>query len=227
MRAVTYNIRHGEFGLTNVAAALRDLAPDMVFLQEVDRACRRSGGVDQAGSLAQALGLHARFAAAFPFDGGEYGIALLTRRPLEAVRRVVLPHPNPRLDDGNGEPRVLLSGELDGTTYACTHLGLTGAERREQAIAIREALGGQPRVLLGGDLNEGPGGAVTGAWAGWLLDAFAEAGGDEAQSGPYDRPHRRIDFVLRSPAFSRPTRARVDDARASDHLPVVVEFEEP
>lgn len=228
MRAVTYNVRHAEFGLEQVAAALRDLGPAIVFLQEVDRHVPRSGSVDQAAIVAQALGLQARFAAAFELDGGEYGVALLTPRPLSRVRVVPLPHPPaPRSADGQGEPRVLLAGELDGTTLACTHLGLTQPERVLQAIAIREALSGAGPLLLGGDLNEGPDGPVVRSWAGWLVDAFVEAGGVEAQSGPYDRPHRRIDFVLRSAPFPRAVRARVDDARASDHRPVVVEFEEP
>lgn len=229
LRCVTFNILHGELGLPAVIRLLQDLAPDVVFLQEVDRHCARSGRVDQTAIIAQALGLHAVFAEAFPLEGGSYGVALLARAPLENPRVHHLPHAAPHESDGRGEPRVLLAAASGPLTLACTHFGLAPEERRDQAEAVREilapALAGAP-LILGGDLNEGRLGSVFTEWSGWLFDAFTEAGGRELESAPADRPRTRIDYVLRSATAPRPTGAFVGPAGASDHRPVIVDFEQ-
>ena len=224
LRCVTWNLEHGAKGLAAVAQVLRALSPAVVFLQEVDRATRRCGGVDQAASLAHELGLTATFAEAFAFDGGSYGLALLTPGPLSEVTTTRLPHPAPRQEDGHGEPRILLSGEWNGIRFACTHLGLTPDERVEQARALLEALHPFEPVILGGDLNEGAQGAAVGLLGSRLSDAFQVAGGAETRTSPSDRPATRIDFVLASARAPEPLRAFVGPAGASDHRPVVVDF---
>lgn len=224
MRCVTFNIQHAAEGLDRVEQLLRQLEPDVAFLQEVDRGCRRSGRVDQAQSLARALGMHALFAEAFPLEGGSYGLALLSKRPLQALGVHRLPHPAPREDDGRGEPRILLVARSGALTLACTHLGLSEEERPVQAAVIRQALEGQPNLLLGGDLNEGREGPVLARWAGWLEDTFKKGAPSERVTAPPDRPQTRIDFVLRSTDAPRVTASFVGPAGASDHRPVVVDF---
>jgi endonuclease/exonuclease/phosphatase family metal-dependent hydrolase len=221
VRAVTFNIQHGAQGLDRVSSFLRTLLPDIVFLQEVDRECARSGGLRQAEKLAGELGHHAAFGEAFPFDSGTYGIALLCRIPLEDVQVIRLPH----WDDGHGEPRILLLAHAGSWTLACTHLGLTGVERVEQARAIRGGLKGAARLILAGDINEGPGGPVCQAWSGWLQDSFAEAGGQEEPTAPPEGPPTRIDTILRGIETSRPVSARVGPPGLSDHRAVIVDFE--
>ena len=74
MTILTYNIRAGQGmdlspALERQAAAILALAPGVVALQEVDRATRRSGGVDQAAALADPFGdkeLHRPFASLRP-----------------------------------------------------------------------------------------------------------------------------------------------------------------
>lgn len=226
MRAVTFNIQHGAEGLDRVSSFLRGLVPDIVFLQEVDQGCARSGGVRQAEVLGHALGLHAAFAEAFGFDGGAYGIALLSRGPLESVTVLRLPHPSPRQADGNGEPRVLLWARSGPWTLANTHLGLTATERLEQAHRIRSVLSNTPRLILAGDINEGPGGPVTHAWGGWVQDAFVEAGAAEERSAPPEGPPVRIDTILHGVDTPRAVRARLGPPGFSDHRAVIVDFEE-
>ena len=48
----TFNIKHGAEGLENVAAAIRDVSPDIIGLQEVDVFGERSGYVDEVQELA-------------------------------------------------------------------------------------------------------------------------------------------------------------------------------
>src|SRR5699024_3447399 len=159
-RVLTLNLRHGVLGgtgtvataeeLADTLAPLRAEAPDVVAVQEVDRGQLRSGHLDQAQIVAEALGLpHVRFAAAIAGDlhgvrrapqrsghhpGPAYGVAIASRYPVLAsfVRSLpglaALPR---RLRDRRrlaaaDEPRVLLAAVLAtpvGTlSVACTHL---------------------------------------------------------------------------------------------------------
>lgn len=226
MRCVTFNIRHAEAGLDRVAALLAGFRPDVVFLQEVDRGCARSGGADQAAILARTLGLHAAFGEAFPFDGGAYGVALLSRDALHEERSLVLPHGSgPRTPDGRNEPRIALIARMGSLTLACTHLGLDADERRAQAEALR-ALQSEKCLILGGDLNDAPDGPVLRSWGGWLRDAFVQAGGVEERTAPADAPPARIDFILRSDDAPSVLHAFAGPPGASDHRPVVVDVED-
>lgn len=224
LRFVTFNIRHAEAGIERVIETLRSLSPDVVFLQEVDCRCRRSGDVDQAAMIAQALRFTSVFGAAFPFDGGEYGLALLARGRLDLERVLRLPHPTQRRGDGFGEPRLVLVARHGDWTLACTHLGLDPQERMQQARAVQRELRGYKRLVLAGDLNEPPGDPVSHLWRGWLTDAFQEAGGEEKLTAPPDRPQHRIDFIFRSVDVPPATGAFVGPAGASDHRPVIVDF---
>src|SRR5262245_18009288 len=84
LRILTFNIRHGEgtdgvFKLARVADVINAQAPDLVALQEVDRGTRRVEGADQPAELARLTGLHGTFGKAMDYDGGEYGLVILSR----------------------------------------------------------------------------------------------------------------------------------------------------
>ncbi|HEX2167371.1 MAG TPA: endonuclease/exonuclease/phosphatase family protein, partial [Longimicrobiales bacterium] len=102
-RVVSYNIHHargmdGEVDLERVAAVLRRLDPVVVALQEVDERVERSGGVDQAARLGELLGMHHAFGSFMDYQGGRYGMAILSRCAIRSVDPV-------RLTEGN-EPRI-------------------------------------------------------------------------------------------------------------------------
>ena len=89
--------------LEEIAAELEAMQTDLVALQEVDVRVRRTGLRDQPVVLAAALGFHHVFAASIKWDGGDYGLAVLSRWPLVDVRRHRLENPGTR-----GEPRIVL-----------------------------------------------------------------------------------------------------------------------
>ena len=97
LRVLAYNIHHAE-GTDNVtdyerlAKVIRDLHPDIVALQEVDRRTGRSQGIDQAAKLANLTDLAHSFGAAMPYDGGDYGLAILSRYPIQSSKTRVLPY---------------------------------------------------------------------------------------------------------------------------------------
>src|SRR5690606_23370805 len=92
LRVLTYNIKHGatlrgDFDLDRIAGVIRGAEPDLVALQEVDVRTRRARGMDIAGELASRTRLYPAFGRAMPYDGGDYGVAILSRFPFENTRR--------------------------------------------------------------------------------------------------------------------------------------------
>jgi endonuclease/exonuclease/phosphatase family metal-dependent hydrolase len=113
VRAVHWNIEHGNH-YQHIESALCGHAQladaDLVLLNEVDLGMARSGNRDVAADLAAALGLHVAFAPLFiettigrdddALTAGSreneealFGIAILSRHPIGAVRVVPLPSP--------------------------------------------------------------------------------------------------------------------------------------
>ena len=103
VRILAYNIHHGAgmdeiLDLERVADLIRRVDPDLVALQEIDSATVRTGRVDQAAELGRLTGLTSLFGRFMEYQGGAYGMALLSRWPVEDFQ-------NLRLPDG-AEPRT-------------------------------------------------------------------------------------------------------------------------
>ena len=100
LTVMSYNIHHanppsqtGVINLDTIAAIIRSQAPDIVALQEVDVHTKRSGtGLNQAAYLAQKTGLHYFFAKAINYEGGGYGVALLSKYPFLDTVTFLLPN---------------------------------------------------------------------------------------------------------------------------------------
>jgi endonuclease/exonuclease/phosphatase family metal-dependent hydrolase len=231
LRFVSYNIRHGvgldgALDLERAAAVLEALTPDVVLLQEVDERCGRSGSVDQAAWLGERLGMQHRFAPFMDYDGGRYGLATLSRAPIDASR--VLPLP-----PGRQEPRAALEVSLHvgGRTVriANAHLDwLDGSpERLAQAEALRDALAplrGGP-LVVGGDLNDTPESAALTVLLTAEDGALTRATGADA-TFPADEPRTTIDHLLYGPngAWRASALSVVDERLASDHRPIVLDL---
>ena len=257
LRVLTYNIHHGEgadgrIDLTRVATIVNSVEPDLVAVQEVDVRTRRSGGVDQAAELARLTGLHPFFVRIIDYQGGPYGLLVLSRdqpyfetshelpyQPGEEPRRVA----EVRIRVGGtgagregaagaGGPR----GEGVEVAFFSTHLDyraetvrLRQVERIEQLTRAVDA----PVAILSGDFNAEPGSAPIRR----LLETWRDTADDDGKEDqltspanlltyPSVAPTKRIDYV-----FYRPSRLRVvgrrviDEPVASDHRPVLAEFE--
>ena len=75
--------RYDEKDLYAVAGVIKKAGADVIALQEVDRGCSRSLGVDMAALIGRAAGYRYRhFIAIRPFQGGTYGTAILSRYPI-------------------------------------------------------------------------------------------------------------------------------------------------
>ena len=168
LRVATYNA-HGCVGTDKkrselrIAEVIAQLKVDIVGLQELDLGRARSGGVDQAGLIAEHLGWNQHFQVAMKHGEEHYGHAVLSRYPMTLGRSVCLPGSPPFFCR---EARAALGMEVlteRGPVHVInTHFGLGRQERREQAELLTSAewlagsQGGVPLVLLG-DFNSLPG----------------------------------------------------------------------
>ncbi|HTL67297.1 MAG TPA: endonuclease/exonuclease/phosphatase family protein [Lacunisphaera sp.] len=240
LRVMTYNVHgcHGMDGRVSPRRVARVIAahePDLVALQELDLGRRRSRAEDQAGIIAELVGMHHVFCPTVTRGEEHYGHALLSRWPVEVVRRAFLPSvPGGWWGD---EPRAALWARLvvgaRRINFITTHLGLGLEERRRQMEALTgpawlEAVPADEDVILCGDFNATPGSPAYRLAAMRLRDAQASLPGHAPlRTFSSLRPFTRIDHVFASGSFV-PERVAVPRDRvtrvASDHLPLVVDY---
>ena len=234
-RVLVYNIHAGkdaagEPNLERVAELIASTDAHLVLLQEVDRNTTRSGGVDQLAELEQLTGLHGTFGKSLDYQGGEYGLAILSRWPIAAADVVPLPNdpPQPRAG-GAREPRIALFAVTNGIRVMNTHLDASGEEtyRLQEIAHLLAAAETSEPLLVGGDFNAEPSSAVySQASARGLRDSWTECGAGSALTFPAAAPVKRIDYLFLA-ADARCSSARVLETTASDHRPLLVTVERP
>lgn len=225
LRVVAYNIRHGEgmdnqVDLERIAAVLERLDPDVITLQEVDERTERTGGVDQPARLGELLGMQAFHGAHRPYQGGEYGNAILTRLPVRSVQT----HPIPPAGESSLTVHEIevSTGAADRTvSVVSVHLAGTPEERMRQAVTVSTHFAhSQHPVVLAGDFNAQRGDEVM-----QRLDEHWTLVPKEgrAETYPADEPGREIDFVMVRPAeaFEIVEHRVIDERVASDHRPIL------
>ena len=224
VRLVAYNVKHGlgmdeRIDLERVADVLRPLDADVITLQEIDVGVERSARVDQAEALGRLLDMDAFFGDFMPYQGGEYGMAVLTRLPVQDVRNI-------RLPDG-AEPRTSLAVTVEAQggvllTVAGIHLYRTPEERLAQAEVLSDAFDGSEQpVALVGDFNSRRGDIVLDHLVGEGWHVLDKTG--SALTYPSDIPAREIDFVMLRPAsaFEVLEHRVIPESLASDHRPLL------
>jgi endonuclease/exonuclease/phosphatase family metal-dependent hydrolase len=238
IRLLTYNIHKCIGGLDRrydperVRATIAHYEPDIVCLQEVDHAVRRSNVDRQVDLLGDLLGMRHRtyFANVKVRGGGEYGNAILSRFPLTETTNIDLTiGPKKRRSVLHARYRVRLDGHGTRTLHVYNmHLGLSGAERKLQLRRFLEShpfvgLHQSTPIVVCGDLND--------VWGNLGKSMFAPAGFramvQPLRTFPAYAPVRALDavYVRGSAQLLEVQRARVQVARqASDHLPLVADI---
>jgi endonuclease/exonuclease/phosphatase family metal-dependent hydrolase len=243
LRVMTYNIHVGvgmdkRQDLARIAEVIRRARVDLVGLQEVDRGVERTGRVDEIRELARLTGMEYAFAHNLNYQGGQYGVAVLSRFPILSIdhRRYL----NTREAERRGFVRVEVEVKGRRLSFVTTHLDWQHEDGREyEARQLLDALAAirQPLVVTG-DFNEEP---EAGAYRLMLKAGFADAwaqsragtsehAGESERAGegmtyPADKPSKRIDYVFyRVDGTIRTRAANVLNTQASDHRPLVVEL---
>ncbi|QDV08982.1 Endonuclease/Exonuclease/phosphatase family protein [Planctomycetes bacterium Poly30] len=235
LRVVSYNIRHGvgmdgELDLERTAAVLEALRADVILLQEVDERCDRSGGVDQASALGERLGMDPAFAPFMDFGGGRYGLAILSRLPIDSSEVITLP-------PGQREPRsalaVVVRKGRQPVRVVNAHLDWLedDTERFAQATHLSDAIAAMDPTIptvFGGDLNDAPKSRTVLAFERAELPWHARFRriGPFGYTFPSDEPARSIDHFLVAPSnlWSTAEVQVVREPMASDHRPIVADL---
>ena len=226
LRVLSYNIKHGRgndgrIELERAARVIEALEPDVVTLQEVDENCGRSGGVDQAAWLGERLGMHARFGPFMDYDGGRYGMALLSRHPIQSWENLVLPP--------GAEPRSALAARVrlaSGRELVVVGIHLYASEQERLAQAqrvIERFVDEEVPVILAGDFNSAPGSPVMRAFEAHWVNPDK---GEDRFTFHAAEPRSEIDYVLvRGGEGVRVRRVDViDEPLVSDHRPLVLDL---
>jgi endonuclease/exonuclease/phosphatase family metal-dependent hydrolase len=225
VRVASYNIRHGRgmdnrVALERTAGVLRSLEADIVGIQEVDRNVERSGRVDEPALLGNLLGMQHAFGAFMDYQGGRYGLAILSRYPIASSREIVLPT--------GEEPRVALAARIvlpGGDTITAVNVHFDWVEndavRVRQARVLTAVLDtlSDPWLLLG-DFNDDPDSRTLRLFEGMVHPAPKPA--DSSFTFPSGTPVKEIDYIFaqRSERWRSGTVHVVVDSVASDHRPV-------
>ena len=232
LRVMTYNIHVGvgmdkKLDLQRIADVINQEQPDLVGLQEVDRGVKRTEGKDEIAELAVMTRMHFAFAPNLDYQGGKYGVAILSRLPIKSILHLMFENKR------EAERRGMLKVEVDvgGTAvnFVTTHLDYQFADGRlfetEQLLRNLEDVKG-PLIVVA-DLNDTPDGSAYKLMHTLFDDAWitSKAKGD-GFSYPADKPVKRIDHIFyRIGTGVRAKKAWVIETLASDHVPVVATIE--
>jgi endonuclease/exonuclease/phosphatase family metal-dependent hydrolase len=242
LRVITYNIHRAigvdrRFRPERIAGILGHYDADVVILQEVDEGVPRSRELNLAKELAEAAGYpHYALGHNVSLKKGRYGNATLSRFPILRERNIDLSIAESWIRRGCQHTTLELNGKGSRLEVFNLHLGLSARERKKQIDLLKrsaEFSGVDPStpVLVAGDFND---------WRSLLEGEFTNGLGfgcaTERKRGPYrniptypsfspqgglDRIYHRGPMKLVSVHSCRLQVARM----ASDHLPIVAEFQ--
>lgn len=232
LRVMTYNIHVGvgmdkKLDLQRIAEVINAEHPDLVGLQEVDRGVKRTEGKDEIVELAKLTAMNYAFAHNLDYQGGQYGVAILSRFPVKQIDH--RKYENRREAERRGMIRVEIEFAGRTVNFVTTHLDYQFEDGRvfeaEQLLKFLEGING-PLIVVG-DFNDEPQGnayklMLTGFEDAWIVAKMKEQG----LSYPADRPVKRIDYIFtRRSDRLRVKRPRIISTAASDHLPLVADIQ--
>lgn len=230
---VCYNIHHGNppakpdvIDLDAIASVIAKQNPDLVALQEVDVNIKRSGNVDQAAYLAKKLNMHYYFAKAIDHDGGDYGVAVLSKFPIEDQNKLTFS----RIESRKAEDRVLatITVKLNSgkkIKFSSTHLDHVRNEDLrliQVAEILKQAAKETLPFIVAGDFNAKPNSKTI-----QLLDeGFTRTCKHCAFTIPVVKPKEAIDFITFKKAENIVVLNHevIQEHEASDHLPITAKI---
>jgi endonuclease/exonuclease/phosphatase family metal-dependent hydrolase len=232
LRIMTYNIHVGvgmdkNLDLQRIADVINRENPDLVGLQEVDRGVKRTEEKDEIAELAKLTRMDFSFAHNLDYQGGQYGVAILSRHLIQKADHQK--YENKRETERRGMLRVEV--EIDGkkVNFVTTHLDYQFEDGRlfetEQLLRFLDGVPGS--VIVAGDFNDEPRGSAYKL----MLTRFEDSWIQSKAKGygltfPANQPVKRIDYIFtRASDRIRVKKAWVVDSLASDHLPLMAEVE--
>lgn len=220
LKLMSYNIRNTK-GMDNVrnvqriANVINNEAPDVVAVQELDSMTTRSNQTDVLAEVAERTQMHANYAPAISFQGGKYGIGILSKEQPLSIRTFPLP--------GREEERMLMIAEFKDYLFACTHLSLTEEDRLASLDIIKNSASTSNKpFFLAGDLNDTPDSKFIKS----LQQDFQILTNTKKPTYPAPEPKETIDYIAawkeNTDNFANLSTQVVEEPLASDHRPITV-----
>ena len=220
VKLMSYNIRNAK-GMDNVrnvqriANVINNEAPDVVAVQELDSMTTRSNQTFVLAEVAERTQMHASYAPAISFQGGKYGIGILSKEQPLGIRTFPLP--------GREEKRMLMVAEFKDYFFACTHLSLTEEDRLASLDIIKQSVGAsQKPFFLAGDLNDTPDSKFIQSFQ----KDFQVLTNTKKPTYPAPEPKETIDYIAawkgKTDNFANLSAQVVEEPLASDHRPIYV-----
>ena len=227
---MSYNV-HNAIGMDKItsceriAGVISEAKADVVAVQELDSMTTRSNQTDILKLIAEHCDMHPTFCASIDYQGGKYGIGVLSKEKPLSHRRVALPC--------RSEPRSLLIVEFEDYFFCSTHLSLHAEDRMTSAKIIAEELGKLSKpVIIGGDFNATPD-EESMKYLAEQMTIFSKGDSPEANNpSPYtfpaNKPNIEIDYIgvfdsqKRIKLLSHYTKFHPVE---SDHAPIVAHIE--
>ncbi len=138
VKILSYNVRNARgmdevTDYNRVASVIKRIDADCAAIQELDSATQRSGGFIVLDELAKRTGMFATYNKSIDYQGGGYGIGILTKeKPPLRKEAVLLP--------GSEEQRSLLLVEMPDYVICCTHWSLNQPDRMASVDVINELI---------------------------------------------------------------------------------------
>lgn len=240
------------FNLSGTADVISQVMPDIITLQEVDNVTQRHP-VDEVAFLSSHTHMpYTEFAPWRPFQGGQYGIAILSRHPILEVKRHQYTKPSNRNELGDSrseEAKCEVQKSMDfcqgilavkiapesfpaGIWIVTTHISADGAQQEEAKQLVNYVKGllvdsGVKEALVTGDFNEAPNGLgpsyIAKIWHDSFSNCYHNPSNPHGFTFNSENPDRRIDYVWATSLRSC-KRAWTLNTQASDHLPFIVQW---
>lgn len=232
IRVMTYNIHVGvgmdkKLDLVRIAKVINEQKPDLVGLQEVDRGVERTQRIDEIVELARLTRMDYAFAFNLKYQGGQYGVAILSRKPIRATDHRLYKNLREAERRGFLRAEVTIAGRV--INFVTTHLDYQYEDGRvfeaEQMLdGLKDVKG--PLIVVG-DFNDAPSGGAYKLIRQTFDDAWSLSQPTaEGFSYPADKPTKRIDYIFaRTTDGIKAKRAWIPNTLASDHVPVVADLE--
>lgn len=209
-----------------IAGVISSKSPDIVFLQEMDKCTTRSNGVNQPKVIAEkAKYPYYEFFKIMDYRGGEYGLAILSKKQLTSPVTHTLPSviDNVAISGNNAVGTAVIN--LNGTNVliCCLHLSVYAKENEAQLRYVINNIFEKTSmpIICAGDFNSLPSSATIA-----LLDqaGFKCTNSDPSNyTIPSTSPNREIDFIAYRPVamWSVLSHIVIKGNQSSDHLPIV------
>jgi len=215
-------LKHSTEVLGDIIGFIRQVAPDIIGLVEVDGGSFRTGKRCQAGQIASQLGHYHVVETKYGLGSMAGKVPLLDKQGNAVLSSLPIQSHRFHYFD-QGVKRLVIEARLSRVTVFLVHLSLTYRNRQYQLERlfrlIRDVDG---PVIVAGDFNV--------LWGDKELDLFLGATGlinanrRGQPSHPSTSPKRQLDFILHSPDLVV-THFEIPGVLYSDHAPLICDFE--